>query len=181
MPTLDVWLAADDEVDSCRRCDLYGCLWADAAACKAGAVRGGDWQEPSTPTLQASSNSILFASATEPLKVTQRFQSNGPALNWRIELETAGNLPVEIGDFGYRQRAVIHMEQTALPIELTDENQVGAADYAKLFAPRSARVFGRTPTPDRTPPSIGLKSARATSIARALIIGITRPSPAANN
>ncbi len=61
---------------------------------------GGEWLEAPTPTLQAGSNSIIYSSTAEPLKVTQDFQTNGAALDWTIKLEAAGSVPVEIGDLG---------------------------------------------------------------------------------
>ncbi len=61
---------------------------------------GGDWRENFAPILRSASNALIYTSSADNLKVTQRFQTNGDALDWTIELTPIGNLPVEIGDLG---------------------------------------------------------------------------------
>src|SRR6266446_10780163 len=64
----------------------------------------GDWLElpmSEAPATASRENDKLIYTKTAPngcLQVTQTFQTDGTALDWNIELQTATNSPVEIGD-----------------------------------------------------------------------------------
>src|ERR1051325_7059185 len=65
-------------------------------------VGDGDWQTLSAGSLRtdgSTSESRLAFANDGPLKAIQTFTTDGAALDWNIELESATNLPVEIGDF----------------------------------------------------------------------------------
>jgi hypothetical protein len=64
-------------------------------------VGDGEWQTLSAGNLRTGGSTnddkLVFAS-DGPLKTAQTFQTDGTALDWNIELESATNVPVEIGD-----------------------------------------------------------------------------------
>ena len=65
-------------------------------------VGDGDWSDLSLRQTNADASSVQFASQspTAPLKATETFRVNGKALDWDIQLESATNVPVEVGDLG---------------------------------------------------------------------------------
>lgn len=62
----------------------------------------GEWETLPPVQLQDAEPSeakIIYASyASEKLKATQTFSTDGTALDWNIELESTSNAPIEIGD-----------------------------------------------------------------------------------
>ncbi|NJD66767.1 MAG: hypothetical protein FIB00_16255 [Chloroflexi bacterium] len=67
--------------------------------------RGSEWRElPPRGEWQAEATAgeVRYRSGggTEPVRVTERFRTDGRVLDWVIELSTTGATPVEVGDLG---------------------------------------------------------------------------------
>jgi len=80
--------------------------WADLPA------RGAKWKaSPETGTV-----SYISGGPSEPLKVLETFKTDGRVLDWTIDLETTGKLPVQVGDLGISVPSVGPMGENPIQI-----------------------------------------------------------------
>jgi len=80
--------------------------WADLAA------RGTKWH--ASP--EAGTVTYTSGGPSEPLRVFETFKTDGHALDWTIDLETTGKLPIQVGDLGISVPTVGPMGENPIQI-----------------------------------------------------------------